>query len=131
MILGLCESPITFNAIIEWSTALNDGEMQLREILDLDAMLSKDPAPESLEEGAADDDEISEKTAGPTYKEEEDIVEEAEEDEEDSMTERRTQRANEDDDDEDNTHSLAAMEESLKPGEIGRTQGRTPATKRQ
>src|SRR3546814_1864929 len=34
MILGLCESPITFNAIIEWSTALNDGEMQLREILD-------------------------------------------------------------------------------------------------
>src|SRR3546814_5486718 len=89
MILGLCESPITFNAIIEWSTALNDGEMQLREILDLDAMLSKDPAPESLEEGAADDDEISEKTAGPTYKEEEDIVEEAEEDEEDSMTERR------------------------------------------
>src|SRR3546814_6960839 len=92
--------------------------MQLREILDLDAMLSKDPAPESLEEGAADDDEISEKTAGPTYKEEEDIVEEAEEDEEDSMTERRTQRANEDDDDEDNTLSLAAMEELLKPGAL-------------
>src|SRR3546814_9179006 len=83
MILGLCESPITFNAIIEWSTALNDGEMQFREILDLDALLSKDPAPESLEEGAADDDEISEKTAGPTAKEEEDIVEEAAEDEED------------------------------------------------
>ena len=43
MIWGLCESPTTFNAIIEWSTALNDGEMQLREILDLDAMLSKGP----------------------------------------------------------------------------------------
>ena len=27
MILGLCESPTTFNAIIEWSTALNNGEM--------------------------------------------------------------------------------------------------------
>ncbi|MEO5492929.1 MAG: RNA polymerase sigma factor region1.1 domain-containing protein, partial [Sphingomonas sp.] len=25
MILGLCESPITFNAIIDWSTALNEG----------------------------------------------------------------------------------------------------------
>ena len=49
MILGLCESPITFNAIIDWSTALNEGTMQLREILDLDAMLSKDPAPESLD----------------------------------------------------------------------------------
>ena len=43
MILGLCESPITFNAIIDWSTALNEGTMQLREILDLDAMLSKGP----------------------------------------------------------------------------------------
>ncbi|RZL72405.1 MAG: RNA polymerase sigma factor RpoD, partial [Sphingomonas sp.] len=40
MILGLCESPITFNAIIDWSTALNEGTMQLREIMDLDAMLS-------------------------------------------------------------------------------------------
>jgi len=28
MILGLCESPITFNAIINWSTALNEGTMQ-------------------------------------------------------------------------------------------------------
>src|SRR3954469_19283042 len=61
MIWGLCESPITFNAIIEWSNALNEGRMQLREILDLDAMLSKGPTPEqvaSAEEGAGD--EISE-----------------------------------------------------------------------
>src|SRR3546814_3694983 len=52
----------TFNAIIEWSTALNDSAMQLREILDLDAMLSKGPTPEqveSAEEGA--DADISEK----------------------------------------------------------------------
>ncbi len=47
MILGLCESPITFNAIIEWSNALNNGDMQLREIVDLEAMLSKDPAPKT------------------------------------------------------------------------------------
>ncbi|HKR16358.1 RNA polymerase sigma factor RpoD [Rhizorhapis sp.] len=120
MILGLCESPITFNAIIEWSTALNNGEMQLREILDLDAMLSKDPAPESLEEGAEDDGEISEKTAGPTYKEEDDIEEESadEEDDEDSMTERRARTPGEEEDDDDNTLSLAAMEELLKPGAL-------------
>ena len=37
MILGLCESPLTFNAIIEWSNALNNGDMQLREIVDLEA----------------------------------------------------------------------------------------------
>ena len=52
MILGLCESPITFHAIILWSEALNHGEMQLREILDLDAMLSKEPAPEAMSEDA-------------------------------------------------------------------------------
>ncbi|MET0372463.1 MAG: RNA polymerase sigma factor region1.1 domain-containing protein, partial [Sphingobium sp.] len=115
MILGLCESPTTFNAIIEWSTALNNGEMQLREILDLDAMLSKDPAPESLEEGAEDDDgEISEKTAGPSFQEEDEPEEDSADEDEDSMTERRAPRM-EEDDEEDNTLSLAQMEETLKP----------------
>ena len=67
MILGLCESPITFHAIIDWSNALNDGNMQLREILDLDAMLSKEPAPESLTEDGEEegDGEISEENRWP------------------------------------------------------------------
>ncbi|MGY4397952.1 RNA polymerase primary sigma factor [Sphingomonas sp. UYAg733] len=120
MILGLCESPITFNAIIDWSNALNEGTMQLREILDLDAMLSKDPAPESLSD---DDDgssgEISEKTAGPSFKEEEEPEEAPAEEEEDSMQERRTPRPS-DDEEEDNTLSLAQMEEQLKPQALER-----------
>ncbi|MEY4271022.1 MAG: polymerase, sigma 70, partial [Pseudomonadota bacterium] len=117
MILGLCESPLTFNAIIEWSNALNNGDMQLREIVDLEAMLSKDPAPENLEEeSAADDGEISEKTAGPSFKDEDEVEEEpaAAPDEEDDMTERRARPAFEEEE-EDNTLSLAAMEELLKP----------------
>ncbi|MEO1045090.1 MAG: RNA polymerase sigma factor RpoD [Pseudomonadota bacterium] len=117
MILGLCESPITFHAIIEWSTALNEEEIQLREIMDLDAMLSKEPAPESLEDDADDDDgEISEKNAGPSYKDDDEVEDEDgdEGDDESSMTERRTQRQNDDDDD-DNTLSLAQMEAALKP----------------
>ena len=117
MIFGLCESPITFNAIIDWSNALNAGEMQLREILDLDAMLTKEPAPESLSDDEDGDGtgEISEKTAGPSYKEEEDVEDESsDDDDEDSMTERRARRPS-DDDDEDNTLSLAQMEETLKP----------------
>ncbi|WP_033925018.1 RNA polymerase sigma factor RpoD [Sphingomonas sp. 35-24ZXX] len=118
MILGLCESPITFHAIIEWSTALNDGEMQLREILDLDAMLSKEPAPESLSEDGEDDGEISEKTAGPSFKEEEEVEEVAESnDDEDDLTERRTRRPD-DDEEEDNTLSLAQMEAQLKPAAL-------------
>ena len=116
MILGLCESPITFNAIIDWSTALNEGTMQLREIMDLDAMLSKDPAPESLtdDEDGEGSGEISEKTAGPSFKEEEEPEEAPAEEEEDSMQERRTPRPS-DDEEEDNTLSLAQMEEQLKP----------------
>jgi RNA polymerase primary sigma factor len=119
MIMGLCESPITFNAIIEWANALNAGEMQLREILDLEAMLNKDPVPENLEEEGEDEEvEISEKVAGPSFKEEVEPEEAAaEEDEEDDMTERRSRPAMEDDD-EDNTLSLAAMEELLKPEAI-------------
>ena len=119
MIFGLCESPITFNAIIGWSTALNEGTIQLREILDLDAMLSKDPTPEQVEGDEENGNgEISEQTAGPSYKEEDDVEEvSADDDDEDSMTERRAKRPV-DDEEEDNTLSLAAMEELLKPAAL-------------
>jgi RNA polymerase primary sigma factor len=111
MIAGLCESPLTFNAIIDWANALIDGRMLLREIVDLDAMAGKEPTAEQVESGG-------EGVELPTvaYKEEEEeVVEEpAKEDEEDSFTERRAPRPVEEDDD-DNTLSLAALEEMLKP----------------
>jgi len=117
MILGLCESPLTFNAIIEWSNALNNGDMQLREIVDLEAMLSKDPAPENMdEEGAEDDGEISEKTAGVSFKDEDEVEEEPSADGDDEDGEGTSgKRENFEEDEEDNTLSLAAMEELLKP----------------
>jgi RNA polymerase primary sigma factor len=125
MIWGLCESPITFNAIIGWSNALNEGRMQLREIIDLEAMLSKGPTAEQIaateegEEGA--EGEISEKTAGPTIKEEEEPADEPEassDDEDEDMVERRARPQDTSDDDEDNTLSLAQMEETLKPAAL-------------
>src|SRR3954447_14353578 len=99
MIWGLCESPMTFNAIIDWSNALNEGRMQLREIMDLEAMLSKGPTAEQIaqseegDEGGAEG-EISEKIAGPTIKEEEEVADEPEAprgdgEEEEDMVERR------------------------------------------
>jgi RNA polymerase primary sigma factor len=122
MIWGLCESPMTFNAIIDWSNALNEGRMQLREIMDLEAMLSKGPTAEQIaqseegEEGGAEG-EISEKTAGPSIKEEDEVADEPEagtnEDDED-MVDRRTKPQVEEEDDE-NALSLAQMEEQLKP----------------
>ncbi len=117
MIMGLCESPITFHAIIQWSEALNNGDMQLREILDLDAMLSKEPPADKLAEGAEDDDddgEISEATAGPTIREDDEVEDEPEasgDDDEDG--EGRPKR--EEEEEEDNTLSLAQMEAALKP----------------
>ena len=119
MIMGLCQSPITFHAIIQWSEALNNEEMQLREILDLDAMLSKEPPAEKLEEGAEDDDddEISEETAGPTIRDDDDDVEDEDDGEEGEDGEGKKR---DDDDDEDNTMSLAQMEAALKPDAIER-----------
>ena len=117
MILGLCESPITFHAIIQWSEALNAGEMQLREILDLDAMLSKEPPPENLSEDGEDDadGEISESVAGPSYKEEEEVEDEPAADGEDEDGIERRARPPAEDEEEDNTLSLAQMEAQLKP----------------
>jgi RNA polymerase primary sigma factor len=37
MIAGLCESPLTFQAIIIWRDELNEGKVSLRDIIDLEA----------------------------------------------------------------------------------------------
>jgi RNA polymerase primary sigma factor len=53
MIGGLCESPLTFRAIIAWHDALKGGRMLLRDIIDLEATQGG-PAPGAVEaEGAA------------------------------------------------------------------------------
>ncbi|WP_114519884.1 RNA polymerase sigma factor RpoD [Altererythrobacter sp. ZODW24] len=115
MIIGLCESPITFHAIIQWSQALNDEEMQLREILDLDAMLSKEPPVDKMEEEneAAEDGEISEETAGPTIRDDDEVEDEEDIDGEEGDGEKK--KKDDDDEEEDNTLSLAQMEAALKP----------------
>ncbi len=117
MIIGLCESPITFHAIIHWSEALNNEEMQLREILDLDAMLSKEPPVDKMEDENDDDDgEISEETAGLSIREDdeaEDDDESSDDDDDDDSEDSGSKRDEEEE--EDNTLSLAQMEAALKP----------------
>ena len=80
-------------------------------------MLSKDPAPENLEEEGADDNgEISEKTAGVSFKDEDEVEEEPAADGDDEDGEGSSgKRESFEEDEEDNTLSLAAMEELLKP----------------
>ncbi|KQP17442.1 RNA polymerase subunit sigma [Methylobacterium sp. Leaf102] len=91
MIAGLCESPLTFQAIIIWRDELVDGRVLLREIIDLEATY-----------------------AGPDAKNAMQIAEGGEEAEE---TEAETPAAPEGDDEDDmeNNVSLAAMETEIKP----------------
>jgi RNA polymerase primary sigma factor len=61
MIRGLCESPLTFRAIIAWHDALNNGRVLLRDVIDLEAMQAgNEPVPVegfvAPEEGDDEDD---------------------------------------------------------------------------
>ncbi len=73
MIGGLCESPLTFRAIIAWHEALKAGRMLLRDIVDLEATQGAGaPPPEAIVEGGdaegaepPETDEDSEEGEGP------------------------------------------------------------------
>ncbi|NVN42788.1 RNA polymerase sigma factor RpoD [Asaia siamensis] len=65
MIGGLCESPLTFRAIISWHDKLKEGEMLLRDIVDLEAMQggpSEEEAAEN-ENGEENEDNLDEEPA--------------------------------------------------------------------
>ncbi|MGI9373003.1 MAG: RNA polymerase sigma factor RpoD [Hyphomicrobiales bacterium] len=99
MIAGLCESPLTFQAIIIWRDELNEGRILLRDIIDLEATYAGPDAKKVPEVPSADDEEDEK----PEDETEEDQTE-GEEDEDDD-----------DEDDDENNLSLAAMEAELKP----------------
>ena len=46
MIGGLCESPLTMRAIVQWRDALMEGKMLLRDIIDLEATMGGGPGAE-------------------------------------------------------------------------------------
>ncbi len=98
MIAGLCESPLTFQAIIIWRDELNDGRILLRDIIDLEATYE---GPEAKAPPAAPDAEKPEAESSDGGEAEGD--ENADGDSDD------------DEDDYENALSLAAMEAELKP----------------
>ncbi|MDG1416610.1 MAG: RNA polymerase sigma factor RpoD, partial [Maricaulis sp.] len=126
MIRGLCESPLTFEAIMVWRDELQEGEVLLRDIIDLDATYGRQVA-EAAEaagdppEGANEEVEVekkpeAEKKADDEEKSEGDDENKAEgEDGEDGE---KVEGASDDDDDDDEgvTLSLSAMEGELRDG---------------
>ena len=126
MIVGLCESPLTFASIIYWADAVKEGEMQLREILDLEAMLNQGPTDEEVENAEDDKDEGLPK--GVELKEEDEAVESESDDSDDqdeneepgAATKAKKKpdddaKAKDKDDDDDNVLSLAQMEATVLP----------------
>ena len=105
MISGLCDSPLTFNALAAWGEMLEDEEILLRDVIDLDAMYGNDPTQESdaTPEAVAEEEETEDEVA-----EDEDGGAEGEDGEE-SLDD------SDDDDDDGATMSLATMEEALQP----------------
>ncbi|SJZ94129.1 RNA polymerase sigma factor RpoD [Consotaella salsifontis] len=101
MIAGLCESPLTFQAIIIWRDELNEGNIMLREVVDLEATYAgpeaRTPAPtpplgEMQPEAAKPAEGGGEDEEGRAPGEDED-----------------------DEDDFENSLSLAAMEAEIRP----------------
>jgi len=129
MIEGLCMSPLTFLAIIQWAERLEAEEMLLRDIIDLEATLGKEPDSKALESENAGDvmAEGSPETQEPAEKAEGEAAEtgeaQAESEEEEHDPEAPTSRAREDEDDDDEmAMSLSAMEQHLKPEVIEKFQ---------
>jgi RNA polymerase primary sigma factor len=85
---ALCESPLTFNAILIWRDELNDGKIMLRDVIDLEATYGK------------------EDSGTPS------VVFESEEEFE---TADATEIPEEEFDDEDASYSVSVMEQAIKP----------------
>jgi RNA polymerase primary sigma factor len=113
MIAGLCESPLTFQAIIIWRDELNEGKILLRDIIDLEATYQgpdAKPAPsQPLPEGVNGADGQAVPGAQPAQP-----GARADADDEEEQ-EPRPEEFEEDEDDLENSLSLAAMEAELKP----------------
>jgi RNA polymerase primary sigma factor len=93
MIGGICESPLTMRALIEWRNALNESKMLLRDVIDLDATYGNAGAEKAAEAG-----------------------EDAEEEEEPAERAEEPPEGEGEGEGEDVSISLSVMEAELKPG---------------
>ncbi len=64
MIGGICESPLTIQALLAWRAALLDGKILLRDIIDLNATYDSDPSEAEMAEAVAELEETAEEDGG-------------------------------------------------------------------
>ncbi len=105
MIAGLCESPLTFQAITIWRDELLDEEILLRDVIDLEATFGN-----QLDEDGEVEEPVIDPAATP------DVAPRAEPEKEELDADGNPiVKEDDDDDDEAANMSLAAMEAALKP----------------
>ncbi len=116
MIAGLCESPLTFQAIIIWRDDLVEGTRLLRDIIDLEATYAGPDAKQEDKTLQTNDDEKA-KEEGDEKKDGADAkTADESKDGEDTKSEDGESTDDDDEDDEfENSISLTAMEAELKP----------------
>ncbi|KAB0679760.1 RNA polymerase sigma factor RpoD [Aureimonas leprariae] len=104
MIAGLCESPLTFQAIIIWRDELVEGNIMLREVIDLEATYAGPEARQPQVAGPVDGAE------GAANSNNQDVAGE------EGLPGARLPGEEEDDEDDlENSLSLAAMEAEIRP----------------
>jgi RNA polymerase primary sigma factor len=120
MIEGLCESPLTFQAIIIWRDQLGAAEILLRDIIDLEATYAGPDAKQAVPVVPAEAVQPLAATPAPAKSEPvKPVVKKASGDEDDDYVPEEPQApvdpVEDDDDDFENSLSLSAMEAELKP----------------
>ena len=121
MIQALCESPLTFEAILVWREELNEGRILLRDIIDLDTTFGGGPENQPDHSMAAlEAEKNGEDKAEVIARREREIAEQKREErrkaaEEAGETLPENDEDDYDDDDAENNLSLASMEAELKP----------------
>jgi len=120
MIGGIVESPMTIRALLQWRKDLDDGNMLLRDIIDLDATFTgpkEDHTVAKIESSGEKNVEHPISAVAPTVREAVEQKQKAEarvaDDQKLDNEEGKTEE--DDDEDADNTVSLAVMEETLLP----------------
>ena len=125
MIRGLCESPLTFEAIMVWREELTEGQVLLRDIIDLDATYGgtrEDATAVDNTDNTEGDDEDSEdgeaaKTANGADAQSDEAEAKSDDGESTDGEGEGENRSSDDDDDDDGAAlSLAAMEAELRDG---------------
>jgi len=123
MIGGLCESPLTFQAITIWREELLDEKILLRDVIDLETTFGQSSADHEIGRvtpgDAGEDSESEPQAAAPEGDQEPERVSAPDTDEDEESGDGASaedDNGDEGDDDAQANLSLAAMEAALKPG---------------